>query len=393
MAITIAGGVYFERCLTPSRSALLGSGGRAAAALSSLSDRVILHSFHPVERMLDAQYALGAYGVETLFHASPAVVGFEYLHPMSSPRISPVPLPVAGTIDVEGEVVLRFGCLEGDFQVSARRAVFDPQSGSAPSSFSSNGSKAETLALVLNRGEATLLTGEDDPARAATALAQSDQADVIVIKMGAAGALVVDGERHQQVPAYQANAVDKIGSGDVFSATFAHFWGEQGQDAIAAAALASRYTAGYVEDRLLPLPITAPEKPPIKPLMKKPKIYLGGPFFTTPQLWMIEEARSGLFSLGADVFSPMHDVGFGPDDIVARRDLAGLDACDAMLALLSDSDPGTLFEVGHARAMGKPVVALVECPRKQDSTMLVGTDCDVVDDLATALYRVVWAVA
>lgn len=393
MAITIAGGVYLERCLTPSRSALLGSGGRAAAALSSLSDRVILHSFHPAERILDAQYALGAYGVETLFHASPAVVRFEYLHPMSSPRISPVPLPVAGTVNVEGEVVLRFGCLEGDFRISGRRAVFDPQSGSAPASFSSNGSKAETLALVLNRGEATLLSGEDDPTRAAAALAQSDGADVIVIKMGAAGALVVDAGRQQQVPAYRSNAVDKIGSGDVFSAAFAHFWGERGQDAAVAADLASRYTAGYVEDRLLPLPAAASEKSPIKPPTKRPKVYLGGPFFTTSQLWMIEEARSGLLSLGADVFSPMHDVGFGPDDIVARKDLAGLDACDVMLALLSDPDPGTLFEVGHARATGKPVVALVECPRKQDPTMLVGTNCEVVDDLATALYRVVWAAA
>lgn len=393
MAITIAGGVYFERCLTPGRSALLGSGGRAAAALSLLSDEVTLHSFHPTERMLDAQYALGAYGIETIFHTSSAVVGFEYLHPMSSPRISPVPLPIAGTVDVGGDVILRFGCLEGDFRISGRRAIYDPQSGSAPKSFSNNGSKAETLALVLNRGEARLLTGEDDPARAAAALAQSDGANVIVVKMGAAGALIVEGERQQQVPAYQSNAVDKIGSGDVFSATFAHFWGEQGQDAAAAADLASRYTAGYVEDRLLPLPANAPEKLPIKPATKRPKVYLGGPFFTTPQLWMIEEARSGLLSLGADVFSPMHDVGFGPDATVATKDLAGLDACDVMLALLSDPDPGTLFEVGHARATGKPVVALIECPRKQDPTMLVGTNCEIVDDLATALYRVVWAAA
>lgn len=393
MAITIAGGVYFERCLTPARSALLGSAGRAAAALSSLSDRVTLHSFHPAERALDAHYALSAYGVEAIFYPSTAVVGFEYLHPMSSPRISPVPLPVAGTVAVEGEVVLRFGCLEGDFRICGRRAVYDPQSGSAPAPFSQNGSKAETLALVLNRGEATLLTSEDDPGRAALALGKSDRADVIVIKMGAAGALVFQGGQQWQVPAYQANAVDKVGSGDVFSATFAHFWGEQGQNAAAAADLASRYTSGYVEDRLLPLPSIPPEKSPIKPLTKRPKVYLGGPFFTTPQLWMVEEARSGLLSLGAEVFSPMHDVGFGPDEMVAKKDLAGLDQCDVMLALLSDSDPGTLFEVGHARATGKPVVALVESPRKQDSTMLLGTSCEIVDDLATALYRVVWAAA
>jgi hypothetical protein len=93
MAITIAGGVYLERCLTPSISALFGSAGRAAAALSALSDHVTLHSFFPTPQVSDAQFAFAAYGVEAVFHPSPTVVGFEYLHPMSSPRIWPIPLP------------------------------------------------------------------------------------------------------------------------------------------------------------------------------------------------------------------------------------------------------------------------------------------------------------
>jgi sugar/nucleoside kinase (ribokinase family) len=116
------------------------------------------------------------------------------------------------------------------------------------------------LALVLNHGEAKILTGEADPSHAAAAVARSDGAEVVVIKMGAAGALVFAGGSARHVPAYQSSAVNKIGSGDVFSATFAHFWGERGQDAATAADLASRYTAGYVEDRILPVPATAPEK-------------------------------------------------------------------------------------------------------------------------------------
>ncbi len=391
MAIKIAGGVYLERCLTPSRTSLLGSGGRAAAALARLSEGVTLHSFQPAALALDAQIALAAFGVQTIFHDSPAIIGFEYLHPLSSPRIYPVPLPVAGTVQVDGKAVLRFGCLEGDFRVNGQRVVYDPQSGSAPVSFHENGSRAESLSLVLNRAEAELLSGEPDPVNAATALRSLDGANIIVIKMGAAGAMVFEGDRQQSVPAYRSSAVDKIGSGDVFSATFAHFWAERGLSATEAADIASRYTAGYVEDRCLPLPLEAPDKPPVATPARKPKIYLGGPFFTTPQVWMIEEARSGLLSLGADVFSPMHDVGFGEPSEIARQDLIGLDQCDAMLALLSEPDPGTLFEVGHARSRGKAVVALVECPREQDPTMLIGTGCDVVDDLATALYRVVWA--
>lgn len=391
MPIKIVGGVYRERCLTPNWTNLLGSGGRAAAALCGLSDRVMLESFHPTALANDAKIALAAYGVTTLFHESLAQIGFEYLHPLSSPRIYPVPLPQAGIVDVVGDVVLRFGCLEGDFRVDGGRVVYDPQSGAAPTLFGSNGSRARTLALVLNRAEAELLTGEPEPVAAALALKHLEDAQVIVIKMGAAGAIVFENGAHQHVPAYRSGAVNKIGSGDVFSAAFAYFWGEEQMPASDAANFASRYTAGYVEDRCLPLSTTPPIKSPLMPPSKPPKVYLGGPFFTTPQRWMIEEARSGLFALGAKVFSPMHDVGFGEAPVVARADLAGLDQCDVMLALLSEQDPGTLFEVGHARSRGKPVVALIECPRDQDPTMLVGTDCEIVDDLATALYRVVWA--
>jgi nucleoside 2-deoxyribosyltransferase len=391
MTIVIAGGVYVERCLTPNRTSLLGSGGRAAAALSELSPGVKLHTFHPRALVLDAQIAFAAFGIETVFHDSSAVIGFEYLHPLSSPRIYPVPLPQAGTVEVDGDVILRFGCLEGDFCVRGRRVVYDPQSGSAPSPFRQNGSHGEELSIVLNRTEAELLTGESDPDAAAKFLRQRELADVVVIKMGAAGAIVFEVDARTQIPAYNSSAVDKIGSGDVFSAAFAHFWGERGIPAAEAADIASRYTSGYVEDRCLPLTKEPPSREPVTPPSKIPRVYLGGPFFTTPQIWMIEEARSGLSALGAKVFSPMHDVGFGKADIVARRDLNGLENCDAMLALLSDLDPGTLFEVGHARSRNIPVVALLQRPRDQDATMLTGTDCDIVSDLATALYRVVWA--
>lgn len=391
MALVVAGGVYLERCLAPDRLSLLGSGGRAAAAVAELSPGTTLHSFHPEYAALDAQIALAGFGVTSFFHPSDAVIGFEYLHPLSSPRIHPVPLPRAGTVEVSGETVLRFGCLEGDFRTTGRRVVYDPQSGSAPEPFRSNGSSAEQLAMVLNHGEATSLTGLSEPAAAAKMLREREAADVVVIKMGALGALVFEGEDAFSVPAYRSRAVDKIGSGDVFSAAFAHFWGECGRGAAEAADVASRYTSLYVEDRCLPLAV----EPPAREAAARPeagtRIYLGGAFFTTPQVWLIEEARSALLALGVEVFSPMHDVGFGPPRDVAQRDLAGLDGCTAMLALLAEPDPGTLFEVGHARACGLPVVAFVQQSREQDTTMLVGTGCELVDDLATALYQVVWA--
>lgn len=393
MALVVAGGMYVERCLAPDRVALMGSGGRAAAAVAGLSAGTVLHTFHPEECRSDAVLAMAGYGVEVVCHGSSAAVTFEYLHPLSFPRIHPIPLPRSGTVPVEGGVVLRFGCLEGDFRMDAHRATYDPQSGTRPEPFRDNGSRADELALVLNREEAFGLTGFDDPLCAAQTLRDRDGAAVVVVKMGAVGALVLDGTKVDRVPAYRSRAVDKIGSGDVFSASFAHLWGERELPAVEAADIASRYTSQYVADRRLPIADHPPAVLEAVTAVEGSRIYLGGPFFTTPQVWLVEEARSGLLALGADVFSPLHDVGFGKAGDVARRDLEGLDGCSAMLAILTEPDPGTLFEVGHARARGIPVVAFVQQARGQDTTMLAGTGCEIVGDFATALYRVMWAAA
>jgi len=392
MPIVVAGGIYEERCLVPGHSALFGSGGRAAAALSRLSPGVVLHAFHPSRLRRDAELAFAAFDVEVHVHDSSGVIRFEYLHPLSSPRISPVPLPTACTAEVSGDVVLRFGCLEGGFRVTGRRVVYDPQSGSAPEPFADNGSSAEELAIVLNRVELARLTGSDDVRAAADHLRATAGAAVVTVKMGAAGAMVctATGDPHY-VPAYRSAAVDKIGSGDVFSAVFTHLWGEAGVPPVQAADAASRYVAKYVEDRELPLGTAPPQLAAMPHATRRARVYLGGPFFTTPQIWLVEEARSGLHALGAEVFSPLHDVGTGTPETVARLDLDGLDGCSVMLALLAEADPGTLFEVGHARARGIPVVAFMQASKEQDATMLSGTDCEIVSDFATALYRAVWA--
>ena len=228
-AMIVAGGIYQERCLAPNYSALLGSAGRAAAALAQLSSDVCLHGFYPASFTQDALFAFAPYGVTTVLHESSAVVGFEYLHPLSSPRIYPTPLPTAQTADVTGDVILRFGCLEGDFRVVGRRVTYDPQSGSAPERFRANGSVAESLALVLNLNELGLMAGNGDVAAAVNRLRDVEQANVVVVKMGVDGALVFDGASQPvKIPAYRSSAVNKIGSGDIFSAVFAYQWGELG---------------------------------------------------------------------------------------------------------------------------------------------------------------------
>lgn len=141
------------------------------------------------------------------------------------------------------------------------------------------------------------------------------------------------------------------------------------------------------------------ENPPIewRPLPSYPavapaRVYLAGPFFTVQQLWIVEEALGAIEAMGVSVFSPYHDVGSSSSAReIASKDIDGLRTCQAVMAIIDDLDPGTLFEVGYARALGIPVVALVQERTCTDLKMLEGTDVSLERDLASAVYKTVWA--
>jgi ribokinase len=74
--------------------------------------------------------------------------------------------------------------------------------------------------LTPNRDESRALAGEDDPERAARVLADRTGAPVVVT-LGAEGALVVDGDALERVPAPRVEAVDTTGAGDAFNGALA----------------------------------------------------------------------------------------------------------------------------------------------------------------------------
>ncbi len=213
-------------------------------------------------------------------------------------------------------------------------------------------------------------------------------------KMGGHGAMVhVRGEKPVRVPSYRSENVWKIGSGDVFSAAFAFFWGKKELPAAEAAELASRATSYYCGTRSLPLPDPAVLISEVKDAVapRGGKVYLAAPFFNLAERWIVEEVRNQLLHMEVDVFSPLHDVGVGPGEMVAKADLAGLDNCSVVLAILNGGDAGTIFEIGYAVAKGIPVIALAQNTRAEDLKMAVGTGCRVYEDLVTAIYQTVWA--
>ena len=387
----ITGGLYRERCLVPTWNHLYGSGGRAAAALAQAIPGVELVTYCEPDYRSHAEQLMGLSGVRLRSSDSRATPSFDYVHPLSRPDMY-----WSGeretTITADGDVVLRFGMLEGEAQVRAETAVFDPQSSGAI--FRANGSSAGRLATILNEHEVRAMSPGLDLAAAALSVIAGSTDDIVVVKRGAYGVEIFGAGGHLgRAPAYRSERVFKIGSGDVFSAAFALYWAVEGLDALPAPDLASRAVAHYVASRALPLaaPADLRHGEALPDTKSTGRVYLAAPFFALGERWVVEEARRALLGLGCKVFSPLHEVGFGPPEVVAPRDLAGLDGCTAVLAILDGGDPGTLFELGHARLRGIPVVALAENMRINDVTMLLGTGCEVSDDFSTAIYHTVWA--
>lgn len=380
----VAGSVYVETCVTPRVRALMGSGGRAAMAVANLDTKVELHTFHPPICYGDLIANFEPFGISVLAHPSPSRIEFLYQYPLAQPRISPIPLPEAGTARVSGEAVLRFGCLEGDFIIDGGRVVYDPQSGTA-SPFASNGSRAQQLAIVLNAQEALEITECPNIDEAAAALRHVEGAAVVVIKDGIAGAHVfLDDGSSRPVPPYDSATIYKIGSGDVFTALFAHHW-VSGDDPVKAADAASRYTAHYVETQQLPCPQSVPERRSRRPLSSV-HVYLVGDSSTTAGIWLIDEARRALISLGAQVFSPYHDLLPGLD--VTETLSVELMGSQVVVALSPGVGSAPFSLLRDALKSKKRVIAFAE--DDPTAARLRDLGCVVSGDLTKILYDTFW---
>ena len=402
--VHVVGGVYRERCRLPNPSdEIWGSGGRAAAVIAGLGLSVTLHS------AVDAQTENVLASLAHTFHYDVVTASvsetrqFQYEHGLSTPTIWPPSNPSeVVNLEINADNVLVFGMLEATTNIFAQRVIYDPQNPVAPKPIKFESGLAPRLAYVLNSSEARKLARVDDSIEAASNIASQFKAEVVVIKRGRLGALVHENGRYNRIPAYKTESVWPIGSGDVFAAVFAARWAGQDVPAVEAASEASKAAALYVNNRVLPISsdqIKAESEFPFSPLVVTDKtlegteyhVYLAGPFFNIAQRWLVEEARSALQSMGLKVFSPLHDIGLGSAHDVAPQDLEGLKRSRTVLALVDGLDAGTIFEIGYARSLGKPVVALAESTAEEPLKMVSGSGCDVVSDFVTAMCRAAWA--
>jgi nucleoside 2-deoxyribosyltransferase len=396
--IHVVGGTYLEDCRERNWKELFGSGLRASLALARLGSKVEFSTF--IDKKQKQVLLAKSDGITVSPVEVKKTIVFNYLHTLSTPSIEPENyVRLCGKkpkqVEISGDKVLSFGMMEGNAKVKARMATYDPQSPADPKFFGENGSEAEKLAIVVNRSEAKQMTGRTKPEDACKELLKKG-ATVAIVKCGPDGCLVgaSNSKVITTVPAYRASRVWPIGSGDVFSALFAHGWMELNMKPVEAADRASKGTCHFVETRLPPSEEDLKKKfTPLKRLPRREfkKIYLAGPFFNLSQRWLIEEFRLALLEEGMRVFSPLHDVGPGEAMAIYEPDMKGLRESQVILACLDGLDPGTIYEIGYAHSQESEVIAFVSAERPEDMKMIEGGGSQMTNDFATAFYATIWA--
>jgi len=254
----------------------------------------------------------------------------------------------------------------------------------------------------MNQHEARNFTGKDSLRDMLETLTTGeDSGDIAIIKCGASGAILQAGDQVEEIPVYETEQVWNIGSGDIFSGIFSVYWAELEYSPFEAAQKASLATAYYCNNGPLPIPEKPNEIDKFNPEEKDPTVgekgptvYLASPFFNLGDFWLVEEVRRILYSEGADVISPYHDIGrlenFEESEQVAEEDLAAIERADVVLGLVDNCDPGTYFELGYARKIGKPVVAYTNQVDQHRDIMLEGGGCKLCNDLSTAVFKAMW---
>ena len=106
------------------------------------------------------------------------------------------------------------------------------------------------------------------------------------------------------------------------------------------------------------------------------KIYLAGPFFNADQLATAEAVEEACNNAGVESFSPRLKCCCPPNASMAQRKASfdmnteAIKQCDLVLACIDDFDAGTMWEMGFAFALKKPVYAYTLVPGRGLNLML-----------------------
>lgn len=92
------------------------------------------------------------------------------------------------------------------------------------------------------------------------------------------------------------------------------------------------------------------------------RVYLAGPFFNQEQIRLIQLFELILTNKGLSVYSPRKHQSKAPFGSLKWRqqtfaaNVHAIGRADIVFAIYNDEDSGTMWEIGHAWSLGKPVV-------------------------------------
>jgi len=391
--INIIGGTYWETCIEPDYHELYGSGLRAAFMLSKKTD-VTYYTCIGKDDIDALTFKANSLGIKTTPTIIDKTVEFEYYHPLSKPIAFNVNHDVEIMPDmIFTEPCLFYGMIEATVKIQGDYVVYDPQN---HVKFSDTFSSAKHLALILNLNEAKQISGlNDDIETIGTTLLTTENAEVIVIKNGANGAMVFYENNIDTIPVFESNKVWPIGSGDVFSAIFAWSWMIKKETPKDSALLASKYVANFCNSGNHQIE-KLKEFEPLTGQIKTKNIYLASPFFSMAERFLVNQFRNSLIDFGNEVYSPFHDSGIvdidNEEDVnkITSLNLDHIQNADVIVAILNGNDPGTIFEIGYARALNKKTIIFCENFKENDLFMLKGSGCEITSDLTTTVYKASW---
>lgn len=113
------------------------------------------------------------------------------------------------------------------------------------------------------------------------------------------------------------------------------------------------------------------------------KVYLAGPWFYGDQPEKLSRVEACLDSFsGLEVYSPRRETQVVPNSTKEQRkktfeaDVVHVSDADFIVALVDDSDKGTLFECGLAYANNVPIMYYSELAEKKPFNLMLAESCE-----------------
>lgn len=322
-------------------------------------------------------------------------ITFQYSFALDEPSIFPNPLNISKTEKwkTKSDDIIAFGMLESDYEITCKRAVYDPQTSTQPRRFSEFGIAGE-LVYIINRNEAYSISSSKDIEHIKKYFFEKENAKAFIIKNGPYGATLYTKLEEINIPCYITENVYKIGSGDIFTASFGYYWLNKNLSLKQSALLASKSTAIYCDKKAY-MDCTNNfkfEYEEFKAInLSEKQVYLASPFFSLSELILVDKIRYALLSFGVKVFSPFHDIGLGEAISIAKKDIEGIKNSDVIFAVLDNLDSGTLVESGFSMAYNKKIIGYHRTCDEKNLLMLKPGDFTTNSNLTTALYQTIWS--